>query len=34
VRDGFEFQASAAVAPDGTIVVASMGQVIYAVGGS
>lgn len=32
VQDGFELQASVAVAPDGTLIVASMSQFVYAIG--
>jgi outer membrane protein assembly factor BamB len=32
VHDGFEFHASAAVAPDGTLIVASTSNAIYAIG--
>ena len=34
IQDGFELQASVAVAPDGTIIVASTSQLIYAIGDS
>jgi cell division protein FtsI/penicillin-binding protein 2 len=34
IQDGFELQASVAVAPDGTIIVASTSQLIYAIGES
>jgi outer membrane protein assembly factor BamB len=34
VQDGFELQASVAVAPDGTLIVASMSQFVFAIGES
>ncbi len=34
IQDGFDLQASVAVAPDGTVIVASTSQLIYAIGDS